>query len=673
MFVGKNILFLYSGLQQKLFMQQSIVVIKQFIDEIREIQQGKKETNFFILATTDLAKIFFDDDVVIIQDKITRGSILSAVKKYKIDAIISIVGDENNDKILNDTKLLNKKGLNIFYKEFYIANRSKNHFENIAKQSGFYLNKGKTLKDRTYYKDFVVVAIKDKYNNQHILDFFSTASIGDEKLFFAPAFLNDITDNKMDELNSKIQRFGELLSINNLIYTIGVSIDEDGRVIFNNIKYGLTNEAIFSLQRLQINIATITRKILERKVLFFTLNKKMIAYSFNYQDTFKIHFATRLEDCCLPDFLAENKNIGNKCLVNTLIANNKKGQHNNIYFSSKKIITYKNDVYLNFLSSSPDFFFNTTKIETNDERYILIVLDSDDVENCNNTAVFINICNRIREYIGTEIILLCEFFPPMLSLVKFKHIIVVNNIDKITITDIINSFCIKHIYSNIKQSNSYIASVADELGVEIYGFDKRDVIFYNKNDESCDIFAKNVACNFKKNIDNDDDVFDVFCTCDKHNNSFFNIILSRHLASNTATSYLCYPAVFKNFEIQTKIEECVERIFEHIKTSGLLHIIFAYKNGELCILDIASTISFYYFVLNAFVKKQVIINIIVKSLLGRKIDIDIRENRNILLLQYRNSIFYRTMIFSTLSNYSISISGYSNKHIKNRYNEIILR
>ena len=672
MFVGKNILFLYSGLQQKLFMQQSIVVIKQFIDEIREIQQCKKETNFFILATTDLAKIFFDDDVVIIQDKITRSSILSAVKKYKIDAIISIVGDENNDKILNDTKLLNKKGLNIFYKEFYIANRSKNHFENIAKRSGFYLNKGKTLKDRTYYKDFVVVAIKDKYNNQHILDFFSTASIGDEKLFFAPAFLNDITDNKMDELNSKIQRFGELLSINNLIYTIGVSIDEDGRVIFNNIKYGLTNEAIFSLQRLQINIATITRKILERKVFFCPSNLQVIAYSYDYKNTFKINFAKRLEDCCLSANVVDKKNVSNKYLVDRLIDNNQ-NKHNNIYFSSKKISTHKNDIYVNFLSSIPDVWFNKIVDKQNDDRYVLMVLDREDVENCNNMAVFINICNGIREYTDKEVMLLCEFFPPMLSLVKFKHIIVVNNIDKNTIADIINNFCIKHIYSNIKQSNSYIVSVADELGVEIYGFDKRDVIFYNKNDESCDIFAKNIECNFKKNINNDDDVFDVFCTCDKHNNSFFNIILSRHLSGNTAISHLCYPAVFKNFEIQTKIEECVERIFEHIKTSGLLHIIFAYKNGELCILDIASTISFYYFALNAFVKKQVIINIIVKSLLGRKIDIDIRENRNILLLPYRNSIFYRTMIFSTLSNYSISISGYSNKHIKNRYNEIILR
>ena len=671
MFVGKNILFLYSGLQQKLFMQQSIVVIKQFIDEIREIQQCKKETNFFILATTDLAKIFFDDDVVIIQDKITRSSILSAVKKYKIDAIISIVGDENNDKILNDTKLLNKKGLNIFYKEFYIANRSKNHFENIAKRSGFYLNKGKTLKDRTYYKDFVVVAIKDKYNNQHILDFFSTASIGDEKLFFAPAFLNDITDNKMDELNSKIQRFGELLSINNLIYTIGVSIDEDGRVIFNNIKYGLTNEAIFSLQRLQINIATITRKILERKVFFCPSNLQVIAYSYDYKNTFKINFAKRLEDCCLSANVVDKKNVSNKYLVDRLIDNNQ-NKHNNIYFSSKKISTHKNDIYVNFLSSIPDVWFNKIVDKQNDDRYVLMVLDREDVENCNNMAVFINICNGIREYTDKEVMLLCEFFPPMLSLVKFKHIIVVNNIDKNTIADIINNFCIKHIYSNIKQSNSYIVSVADELGVEMYGFDKRDVIFYNKNDESCDIFAKNIECNFKKNISNDDDVFDVFCTCDKHNNSFFKIILSRHFAGDMEANYVCYPAFFENLEIQPKIEEYVERVLENVKTSGLIHIVCVYKNGELSILDISRTTSFYYFVLNAFVKKQVIINIIVKSLLGRKIDMDIRESRSILLSPYRNSIFYRTMIFSTLSNYSISISGYSNKHIKDRYKDMVL-
>ena len=671
MFVGKNILFLYSGLQQKLFMQQSIVVIKQFIDEIREAQVNK-ETNFFISTTTDLAKIFFGDDIIILQDKITRSSVLSVIKKYKIDAIISIVGDENNDKILNDTKLLNKKGLNIFYKEFYIANRSKNHFENIAKRSGFYLNKGKTLKDRTYYKDFVVVAIKDKYNNQHILDVFSTASIGDRKLFFAPAFLNDITDDKRDELNTKLQRFGELLSINNLIYTISFSIDEDGVIIFNGIKYGLTDEAIFSLQRLQINLATITRKIVDEKMFFFPLDMQVIAYSYDYRNTLKINFAKRLEDCCLPVYFADKKNVSNKCLVDRLIDNNK-NQYNNTYFSSKKISTYKNDVYLNFPSSSPDFFFNTTKSETNYERYVLMVLDCDDVENCNNTAVFINICNRISEYTGKEIILLCEFFPPMLSLINFKHIVISDGMNKNIIAGVINAFCIKHIYSNIKQSNHCIVSIADEFGVEIYGFDKNDVIFYNKNDENCDVFAENIECNFKKNISNDDDVFDVFCTCDKQNNSFFNIILSRHLTGNTATLCFCYPAVFKNFEIQTKIEECVERIFEHIKTSGLLHIVFIYKSGELYILDIARTSLFYYFALNSLVKQKVIVNIIVKSLLGRNIDVDIRENRDILLLPYRKDMFYRTMIFSTLENYSISISGCSNKSIKHRYNEMTSR
>ena len=144
MFVGKNILFLYSGLQQKLFMQQSIVVIKQFIDEIKEAQIDK-ETNFFILTTTDLAKIVFDDNVLIIQDKITTNRILSVVKKYSIDTIINIIGDKNNDKTLNDTKLLNKKGLNILCKEFYFANKSKRHFAGIAKQAGFLLNKEKIL------------------------------------------------------------------------------------------------------------------------------------------------------------------------------------------------------------------------------------------------------------------------------------------------------------------------------------------------------------------------------------------------------------------------------------------------------------------------------------------------------------------------------------------------
>ena len=669
MFVGKNILFLYSGLQQKLFMQQSIVVIKQFIDEIKEAQIDK-ETNFFILTTTDLAKIVFDDNVLIIQDKITTNRILSVVKKYSIDTIINIIGDKNNDKTLNDTKLLNKKGLNILCKEFYFANKSKRHFAGIAKQAGFLLNKEKILKDRTYYKDFVVVAVKDKYNNQHILDFFSTASIGDEKIFFAPAFLKDITDKNIDELNTRIQRLGELLSINSLIYTISFSIDTNGKIIFNNIEYGLTDEAIFSLQRLQINLATITRKIAETEMFCLSSDTQIIAYSYDYKNTLKIHFAKRLEDCCLPVYSTDKKNVINKCLVDRLIDNNK-NQYNNAYFSSKKISTYKSDLYLNFPSFSPDFLFNT--IKNNDDRYILMVLDRDDVVNCNNTAVFIKVCNRIREYTGKEMILLCEVFPPMLSLIHFKHIVAIDSIEENIIVNIVKAFFIKHIYLNIKPYNNCIISVANQFDIEIYGFDKNDVIFYNKNDNVCDAFSKKIECKFKKDIDNTYSVFDVFCTSDKHNNSFFNIILSRHFAGSMAVSYVRYPAVFINFEIQTKIKECVEKILDSIKTSGLLHIVFSYKHGELFVLDVTRATSFDYFTLHSFIKQRVIVDVIVKSLLGRKIDIDIRENNNILLLPYRKDLFYRTMIFSTLNHYSISISGYSNKSIKDRYNKLISR
>ena len=672
MFVGKNILFLYSGLQQKLFMQQSIVIIKQFIDEIEETQIGQ-ETNFFILTTTDLAKVFFDDNVTIIQDKITRNSVLSVVEKYKIDAIISVIGDENNDKILNCSTFLDKKGLNIFYKKFYIANRSKRHFENIAKQSGFYLDKGKTLKDRTYYEDFVVVAIKDKYNNQHILDFFSTASMGSEKLFFAPAFLNDITDKQIDEVNTKLRKFSESLSINNLVYIISFSIDENGRMIFNNIKYGLTDEAIFSLQRLQINIATITRKIFERKILFFPLNKKMIAYSLNYKDTLKIHFVTRLEDCCLPALLPRNKHINNKCFVDILMANKRKEQRHSIYFCSKKISTYKNDIYVNFLSSAPDCLFNKIVDKKNDNRYVLIIFDGDDAKNCNNTAVFINICNRIKDYTGKEIVLLCECVPPMLSLVNFKHIVVVDDLNKNVVANVIGSFGIKYVYVDVEKNTNHIISAVTQCGAKIYGFDRNDAILYDRNDEVTCGFERKIKCNFKDDTDNADRVFDVFCSCDKYNNSFFNIILSRHFSGDIETNYVCYPAVFENFEIQPKIEECIERILENIKTSGLIHIVCVYKNSELSILDVSRSTSFYYFVLNASVKQRVIIDTIVKSLLDGKIDMAIRENRNFLLSPYRNDMFYRTMIFSTLNNCSIAISGHSNKSIKDRYNEMMSR
>ena len=655
-------------MQQRLFMQQSIVCIKQFIDEIIKSRTNNK-TNFFVLTTTDLAKLVFDDNVVILQDKITKHAILSAVKENKIDTIISFIGDKDNDKILNDEDFLNEKRLNIFYKEFYLANRSKRHFANIAKQSGFFLDKSRTLVDKTYYKNFTVVAIKDEYNNQHILDFFSVANIGNNKVFFAPAFLNDVNDDKVCELMSKMQRFGELLSIQNLIYAVHFSVDESGVLIYNNIEYGLTEETIFSLQRLQINIATITRKILEKKMLFFPLNKQIIAYSFNYKDTLTINFASRFDDCCLKSLLIKNKRLSNKKLIDGLINNDCKIQ-DKCFFVSRKISSLKNIFYLNFLSSTPDYYFDQAKYNNIKNRYILMIFDDEDVKCDDNIPIFANLCNRIKAFTEKEVILLCKSCPPMLSLINFEHIIVVNDINEDVVGRVIDAFAVKYVYTNVKKSTKNIVSAVNKCDAEIYGFDASDNVFYDDSDDISEAFAKKIGCNFKSEVDNSDNIFDVFCINDKHGNSFFNIILSRHVAGHLEASYFVYPPVFENFEIQEKIEICFENILTNIKTSGPLHIIFSYKNGELYILNIERVALLYYFVLNLSIKKQVIIDVMAKSLLGRSIDINIVENRNILLLPYRNDMFYRTMIFRTSLHKSISLSGGSNKSILSNFQRL---
>ena len=669
MFIGKNILFLHSGLQQKLFMQQSIVAIRQFITENRT--KNKTGYNFFVLTTTDLAKILLDDDVAILQNKITKQGVLSVVKKYKIDTIISFIGDGTNDKILSHKSILHRKGLNIFYKDFYLSKRGVRYFANIAKQSGFSLEKGKTLRDKSCYRDFAVVAIKDEYNNQHILDFFSTAQIGDGKLFFAPAFLNEITDDKKDEITITLQKFGEQLSIKNVLYTISFSIDENGKIIYNNLRYGFSEEAIFSLQRLQINLATITKKILERKLIFFPLNKNIITYSYNYKETLKMNFATRFEDCVLPYFLENKKIVSNKRLVDYLINNNKNNITDDIYFSSKKISTYKNNFYFDFQSSLPDFCSEKIAHKKVNDRYVFMILDDEDAKNSNNIAVFVNICNRIREYIDKEIVLLCEYFPPILSLLHFRHIVVVKKINENVVSSIIDFFGIKNAYVNIKNNTSEVVRAVNRCGAEIYGFDKSDVIFYDKSDKQCDVFADKIGFKFKKFLENNDNIFDVFCINDKYGNDFFKIICSRHLFNGDGAGYFTYPPVFENFGIQEKISLCINNVLTNIKTSGTLHVVLSYKDGELSIIDISRTIFFCYFVLNSFIKHNNVIDITVKSLLGKRMDAYIRENRNILLIPYRNDMFYRTMIFTTLDNGSISISGHSNKRIKDCYTKLI--
>ena len=205
---NENILIIYSCLQEFSFLTQNISIIYNFAKKLQD------KYNIFIISSTDTLKITLDDDVKIITDKITEKNIIETIKKNNITKIIPIdCGFKIIDEVQKNVKVEN------LFSSFFDEYKSVKYFEKLAKISGF-LQKPRYKRNQNNkknYKTLNFICIKDKFNNQIILDSFETYYLNEKKIFLN---VLDINKDIKNSINQLVYNFGELLKITNYIFLV---------------------------------------------------------------------------------------------------------------------------------------------------------------------------------------------------------------------------------------------------------------------------------------------------------------------------------------------------------------------------------------------------------------------------------------------------------------------
>ena len=250
-FDNKNILFIYSGLQDNtLDSQNNIVFLKQLIGIIK---QNNINSKFVALTITDGLYLALDDDVLIIQDKITRESIINTIRAHKINIVIPIIGDKITEKIFTHP-FLQKERVNVLHSDYYYKKPTKTTCKKIAKRIGFKIEQCKTFVNKTNYTAISFICINDCFNNAIIFDILSVAKIGTKKILASSMFKYFLNEQQCKTIITMIKQLGKQIPIQNITYQINILIDEKSKVIFNNIQYGTSEEIIFSYQNKKKNL-----------------------------------------------------------------------------------------------------------------------------------------------------------------------------------------------------------------------------------------------------------------------------------------------------------------------------------------------------------------------------------------------------------------------------------
>ena len=670
-FDNKNILFIYSGLQDNtLDSQNNIVFIKQLIGIIK---QNNIKSKFVALTITDGLYLALDDDVLIIQDKITRESIINTIRAHKINIVIPIIGDKITEKIFTQP-FLQKERVNVLHSDYYYKKPTKTTCKKNAKRIGFKIEQCKTFVNKTNYTAISFICINDCFHNTIIFDILSVAKIGTKKILASSMFKYFLNEQQCKTIITMIKQLGKQIPMQNITYQINILIDEKSKVIFNNIQYGTSEEIIFSYQTQKINIANIEYKLLNKQHLSYDVKNQYIAYSFDYNESLKIRFASNINELTLdlPDI--KNEIITNSKLLSLF---NKPNSINNkidiINNFNTTIITNSGNINtkINFQSSQKDIIFNLSQISIQDE-YILILFDENRLKSIDHQIIFMQICETLRKRTNKKLIILSKYLVPIIDLYGFQNIHIYNNITQEIFTKICDHYKIKHMFLNVDNNTQEFVFLAKKNNIKIYGLEYNDTVFYHKTEIEYSIFLHNIKSSCKssfKNIDKNE-TLEVFCCRDNFGNIFLPMILGKALSGENSIQYIQYPPEYENFEVEDKINQLVSKIHKNINTSGMLQITCSYSNGELLLLNISLIYEYIPFLITKdYIKKNNIFEVICKCLLKENIDVNIRNKDN----KFINPPFYKNVIFLTNNNKTVKLKGITLQEIVKNFQKMINR
>ena len=651
MFENKNILFVYSGLDNNLKVQQSFVFIKSLIDEFKE-----NCNNISILTTTDEMGLFiFDENIKIYQDAINLNTILKKIDENKIDVLIAVCGDKQTDKIICKHYNKIKEKVAIFQEEYFIKDKSKLHFNNIAKQSGFCIYRKKLIQNRAKCKEFFAVSINDNFGNQVIFDICDCATINDKKFFLSHSILLKKSTQR-SHISQLLKHFGEQMDIKNIPYTIHFSEYSDGKIYFDNIEFGFSFEAIFVISSKRINIQKIILNGIKSLPIYYKQCFNYFSYTYNYETNYKINYAINFEE------------------INFVISKNNVYQYTNSQLFYRLCILNKTENNkLKQVTSIMDYkFYIQTNINYNiiyDKTYddcILVYCDDKTLNDIGNLIIFLSLCNRLKQATNKKLYFISKTYVPLFKYCSIDCLFIIDNNLTNNIDFIIKHWNIKKVLLNSFQNINTIIDLLQTNKIDIYGLNYDDEIFYQNDYYKKKLFCEKLGLKYNEFYNDDDIVYDFCCIKDRHNYEYQHTIVNNLFFSDINASGLLYPAIEVNFDVKEQLGNAVNIILSHIKTAGIVNINISYNNGEIYINNIDITMSLpILFKLNLQYKNKYF-NCLIDAILGTNIDAFARTN------QCNNLKKCDKIIICNLSNNkTITIKGKTQDSILTKFKNII--
>ena len=643
----KNVLFICSCLQSDLLLQQSIVLVNELISNLCE------NCNVFILTNTDTLKLVLEHDVKFYVEKITENGILEIIRKEKIEQIFPILSDAKIEKMIR--KILQEKRnkkLKIFHSDYLLSNRSKSSFRTIAKKAGFTINNKKELDDLNDTQQFCSVCINDNFKNQIVLDIFEHAIVNGKKLFCAPVLEQTIAQRR--EISQILQNFGELITIKNYLYCIHFSIVKNGLLQFDEIKFGITYETIFAVQRQRLNLGVIMAKIARGIPCFYNQNKKCIAYAYDYSNEMVINYAAKKDDVIQLFEKASIKVFSNSSLADIFCRVHDK--KNKTTFITKNIVFS----HFNLPAIEEDTVYETVSKAQISGQNILVFFDLESEKDISSQIVFMKLCQKLKEKTGKNLILLTRYNMPITMLASFKYINIYEDLNAYSLHKILKQYNLKYAFLNQNREKEYIINQLKNDHINIYRLDYGDSFLYQKEDKSrLALFEKlNIRYEAKKNTDN---VYCFHCIKDEHGNIYLPTIVSSKFNGELGAVCNFYPAIFPNYDTKEDITNLANKILWNIHTAGIIKIVFGYKDGNIVVHDISSYIRSEVFFLQNFSISS-IYNTIVECLISKNIDKMVREYK---IKEELN--FYQRIVFSLKDDQNIKIEDITKKKVFDKF------
>ena len=724
-----NVLFICSGRQEDLILQQNCVFIQQFIEFVRnnaentfnslldsdifykhslQANTDKKnfskkynKTSFFVLTDTDLLKSVLDDNVNIIYDKITFDNIRKILKQYNINTIVPAYGDKLIDDIFTNEYFMQQQKYDVFFNSIYSGNYNQRYFNKIAKLSGFSVCKRTKIINNERYRTFSIVAIDDLLGNQIVLDTISTAKRNEKSLFVSPIVNTNIQTVLQQKILCLCKNMSSLLDVRGVIYCVRGFVDDKDKVVFQDLQYGFSEETVFTIQKQKVDIIELMSSIATKKIAYYDICRTFYTYSYNYRDTKQIFYAKNLNEniklidntaiqvnqvritnrrlCCIfesnfGDVVREEgkKETKFQSMIDAakdgfIISNN-----DNVlkqYYSAFKI-KGQEDIFVNIPANEDNCCYHKNGLVKVVDKYMLVIYQPSvgsqkQNENNSDDVFFIRTCQQLALKTDKQVILVSTVMPPFLMLMDYKHVFMLPDIDENTIRNIINHFNIKKVMLKSIQGNTAIVNTVKKCGACIYGINYDCPAIYNKEPQTYISLCEKLGIQYSMSIDNHDQLFEFYCISDGKNNFFAKTIAYRQVYGCINTNVLCFSGFFTNFSLEEQINEITEKILQNIKIRGLVCISYKYSDGIVSLININTEITSALFYCRKEMEQNLFFEVLIKSLTGNH-NIEL-ESRKFEIQTQQKDIFYKRFIFQVDKKNTITLDGYTKKKIFERF------